>query len=100
MSTDKSFSFTAEVFLWDANSSWHFLALPIEIADEIEDSPVLRGGFGSVKVVVTIGSSNWTTSIFPDNKRKTFVLPLKKQIRRDESISVGDRVKVTLVLVN
>ena len=100
MNEHPSFTFTAEVFLWEANSAWHFIALPHDIADEIEDSPTLRGGFGSVKVNVVIGSSEWSTSIFPDTKRKTFVLPLKKSIRAKETLTVGDRPLVRLTLVN
>jgi UTP-glucose-1-phosphate uridylyltransferase len=47
-----------------------------------------------------IGSSEWSTSIFPDTKRKTFVLPLKKSIREKEALTVGDRPLVQLTLVN
>ncbi len=100
MNDNSDFTFTAEIFSWEANSAWHFIALPHDIADEIEDSPTLRGGFGSVKVNVVIGSSEWSTSIFPDTKRKTFVLPLKKSIREKEALTVGDRPLVQLTLVN
>jgi hypothetical protein len=49
-----------------------------------------------VKVKVTIGSSTWSTSVFPDAKRGTFVLPVKKPVRQAEGIEAGDRVKVAL----
>ena len=45
--------FEAEVWLWKSDASWHFVTVPEEVADEIEDMPVNRGGFGSVRVEVT-----------------------------------------------
>lgn len=95
-----NFTFHAEIFLWSGDSAWHFMALPTDIADEIEDSATLRGGFGSIKVLVTIGDSSWNTSIFPDRKRKTFILPIKREIRRAENLTEGDRPLVDLFLVN
>ncbi len=50
--------FEAEVWLWKSDAAWHFLTLPQDVADEIEDMPISRGGFGSLRVEVTIGSSS------------------------------------------
>jgi hypothetical protein len=95
-----NFTFHAEIFLWGGDSAWHFVAVPVDIADDIEDSATLRGGFGSVKVLVTIGNTTWNTSLFPDNKRKTFILPVKKEVRRAENLKEGDRPKIYLVIMN
>ena len=94
------FRFKSEIFLWSGDSAWHFIALPADIADDIEDSATLRAGFGSIKVQVTIGGSSWNTSIFPDSKRKTFILPVKKEVRRAENLTEGDRPVIQLVIMN
>ena len=82
--------FEAEVWLWKSDAAWHFLTVPEDVTDEIEDMPMNRGGFGSVRVEVTIGSSTWETSIFPSKDVGSFILPLKKPVRVAEGLGVGD----------
>lgn len=56
-----------------------------------------RRGFGSVKVTVTLGSSIWQTSLFP-NKDGSWFLPIKKPVRVAESLVEGEEVAVKLEL--
>ena len=49
-------------------------------------------GFGSIPVVVIIGKTRWKTSIFPDRKKGTYLLPLKTAVRQNEGISYGKTV--------
>lgn len=93
-------TFSAEV--WEHTSGgWHFLDLPEGIADDIEAQFGERaGGFGSVRVEVTVGASRWRTSLFPDTKRATYVLPLKKPVRVAEGIAAGDTITLRLVVVH
>src|SRR5262249_7825443 len=70
--------FTAELWAWDArrNDSWTFVSLPVDASDDIRDrTGDKRRGFGSVRVRVTIGTSTWTTSVFPDSGSGAYVLP-------------------------
>src|SRR5262245_57956699 len=79
--------FTAELWAWDArrNDSWTFVSLPVDASDDIRDrTGDKRRGFGSVRVRVTIGTSTWTTSVFPDSGSGAYVLPVKRPIRRAE----------------
>jgi hypothetical protein len=52
-----------------------------------------------VRVEVCIGSSRWRTSIFPDSKRRTYVLPIKKPIRTAEGLSAGSTATIELTVV-
>lgn len=90
--------FSAEIWEHspDDPGSWHFLTLPPEISDDIELEAGPREGFGSVRVEVTIGSSTWRTSLFPDNAAGSFVLPLKKPVRRAEGLYAGETCDVAL----
>ena len=99
MSADLEWTFEAEVWLWKADAAWHFVTLPHEVADEIEDLAVNRGGFGSVRVEVTIGSSTWRTSLFPSKQVESFVLPLKKAVRVAEGLEEGSSCSVHLAVV-
>lgn len=81
--------------------NWHFVTLPQALSDEIADLTVGRaGGFGSVRVEVTIGTSVWQTSLFPSKEQAAYVLPLKKPVRTEQSLRAGSATEVTLRLVN
>jgi hypothetical protein len=96
-----TFRFEAPLWLHPGDAAWHFLTLPFDVADDIEEisRPVQRG-FGSVRVRVTVGSTTWATSLFPDSKATSYLLPMKKAVRSAERIAVGDTVSVTLELVD
>jgi len=94
------FEFDAEVWEHDGSGSWHFVSLPEPIADDIEAAFGHRArGFGSLRVDVTIGGSRWQTSIFPDKKRGTYVLPVKKPVRVAEGLAEGSVARVALTVL-
>jgi len=103
MTTPGSYTFDAELWLWDARrtDAWTFVSLPIDVADEILDlaAPFTRG-FGSVRVEVAVGRTVWRTSIFPSSSAGTYVLPIKRAVRQAEGLTVGDLVPVRLTLVD
>jgi hypothetical protein len=91
-----TFEFSAPLWL-HAEGSWYFVSVPAEISDDIaERTAGLRGGFGSVRVTVAVGDTTWQTSVFPDKKTGTFVLPVKKSVRTAEDLEAGDDVQVGL----
>jgi hypothetical protein len=54
--------------------------------------------FGSLRVSATIGETRWDTSIFFDTKAGAFVLPVKADVRRKESLNLGDSVTCSIAL--
>jgi Domain of unknown function (DUF1905) len=50
-------------------------------------------------VRATIGSSTWTTSIFPSGQAG-YVLPVKRQVRVAEALDTGDVTTVTVELID
>lgn len=98
-----TYEFDAELWLWKARQadSWTFVSLPPDMADEVLDlaGPVARG-FGSLRVEVSVGSTVWRTSIFPDSSAKTYVLPVKKAVRKAEGVQAGDEVHVHLRILD
>ena len=101
------FSFTANVWLYPGTSAaWHFISLPkreSEIVKKEQDRRQVQGkkrrGWGAVKVRVAIGKTSWTTSIFPDKKSGTYLLPLKAGVRKKEGIAAKDAIKVSVNLL-
>ena len=53
-----------------------------------------------MSVEVTVGSTTWRTSIFPDTKSASFVLPVKKAVRLAERLDDGSSVAARLVLLD
>ena len=95
-----SYTFTAEIWEWTSRTSWFFVNVPEDQADDIEERYRRRAaGFGSVRVDVTIGSTNWQTSIFPSKENSTYVLPLKKAVRVAEGLEPGSSATVELRVV-
>ena len=95
--------FDAELWIWDARrgDSWTFVSLPGAASEEIRDMAAGgRRGFGSLRVRVTVGDSTWTTSIFPDRARDTYVLPIKRDIRKAQALDAGDVATVTVELID
>lgn len=94
---DPTFTFTSELVPWnDDKASWVFAHLPEEDAEEIRDIVPDRNGFGSIRVRGRIGSVEWTTSIFPDKATNSFVLPIKKKVRKDTGVDVGDVIEIEI----
>ena len=94
------FQFAAPLWEWSAQGGWFFVTLPTDAADEIAEIPRAARGFGSVRVRVTVGGTTWSTSVFPDTKVGSYVLPVKKAVRSAEGIAEGDDVDVTLEVVD
>lgn len=95
-----TFEFEARLQLHPGSEPWHFIHLPTDVSDDIADltSGTLRG-FGSVRVAVTVGGTAWRTSVFPDRRAGTFLLPVKKSVRAAEGLVAGDDVRVHLEVV-
>ena len=55
-----------------------------------------KRGWGSFPVVVTIGATNWKTSIFPDKKTGGYLLPLKADVRKKVKIQAEDTISLLL----
>jgi len=97
---------TAPLWIWTSDkalASWHFLTIEGAAGEAIHALALMRRlengrrkGWGSMKVLATIGDTSWETSIFPANDAKGWLLPVKAAVRKAESIVAGDEVKVTV----
>jgi hypothetical protein len=90
-------TFDATVWEYEGPAAWYFVTVPVDDADVIADATAGRtGGFGSVRVEVTVGTTTWRTSLFPDTKAGSYLLPLKRHVRDAEGLDVGSPVQVRL----
>jgi hypothetical protein len=92
-------SLTSKVVVYPGVGGWRFLGLPAKQAKEIKEQCGARArAWGSLPVVVTVGKTTWETSLFPDTKSGTYLLPLKAQVRKREGIADTATVRVTLAI--
>lgn len=94
----KPYRFSARLWRWPGNAAWHFITVPKKESLHIKESVPQKRGFGSVPVQVSVGESVWNTSVFPDSRSGTYLLPMKRAIRSAEGIDEGDTVSVSLVV--
>ncbi len=91
--------FTAKLWLYGGEVGWHFVSVPKVHSAKIKKAFAgMTRGFGSVPVLVQIGSSEWKTSIFPDSKSGMYLLPVKAVVRKKESLVAGSSVLVQLTV--
>lgn len=101
------FEFDAEVWRWKARTEeWAFLSVSQDASDEIREyidagaQGLGRRGFGAVRVEVRIGATTGRTSIFPGRSDGPYSLPLKKAVRKAESLDIGDSARVRLEILD
>lgn len=87
-----------KLWLYPGGGGWHFITLPKRQAAEIKGffAGPGRRGWGSVRVKATIGETGWETSIFPDSKSSSYLLPVKAAVRKSEGLVEGATVAFTL----
>lgn len=96
------YRFTASLWPWNAKAdgSWWFVTVPGDISDDIEERHGAdAGGFGSIKVEVTVGATTWRTSLFPASEQRAYVLPMKKSVRIAEALDEDEPFALSLVCV-
>jgi hypothetical protein len=94
-----TFAFDAEIWHHTGQAGWHFVTLPIDVADEVR----ARGDgahrpFGSLPVHARIGATAWTTSLFVDGKTSAYLLPIKARIRQREQLEADQLVHIQIEL--
>lgn len=96
--SSKQYVVKGTVWLYPGESAnWHFFTIPKKESSEIKETyKGLTRGWGSIPVEVTIGKTTWKTSIFPDSKSGTFILPIKAMVRKREEVYEGDPCTISL----
>ncbi|MEZ4156515.1 MAG: DUF1905 domain-containing protein [Candidatus Paceibacterota bacterium] len=100
MPKKKQYKVKTQVFAYPGMGGWHFASVPKKESEQIKkDFKDQARGWGSLPVEVKIGKTQWSTSIFPDKKSGTYLLPLKAQVRKAEGLFDQDKVAIEIRLV-
>jgi hypothetical protein len=89
--------FSGELWKNGGESSWWFIRLPVEDAEDLERFCSHRKmTFGSIRVTATIGATSWQTSVFRDTKSNSYLLPVKANVRSKEKLVEEITYEVTI----
>lgn len=92
--------FEAEIWKSEGAGGWHFVTVPPDLGFQIKAENGFGGpGWGMIKVRVTIKATSVETSIFPDKKSGSYLLPLKADVRKTARLAVGDTIRVRLEII-
>lgn len=88
-------AFEAEIIHWRGPAPYLFVPIPAEHVAEVSYAArQATYGWGCVPVTARIGTTDFTTSLFP--RGDTYMLPVKVAVQRAEGLGLGDRVTATL----
>lgn len=87
--------FTGAIWYWRGPAPFYFVTVPDDQSRELKAvSGFVTYGWGMIPVIARIGITEWKTSLFPKDGR--YLVPLKDNVRRAESLAEGDPVTVQL----
>ena len=91
------YTIKSKVWLYPGMAGWHFASMPKKESQEIKARfGKMAKGWGSLPVTVTVGKTSWKTSIFPDRKSDTYLLPLKSEVRKKEGIVADKTITLSI----
>ena len=83
------------IWFWRGPAPWYFVIIP---AQQCRDLSAIAGsvtyGWGMIPVHIRIGTTAWTTSLFPKDGR--YLVPIKASVRKAENLEEGDNVTIQL----
>lgn len=99
-------TFTGPVWVWRGSgtgpppkAAWYFITIAGDVANAIRTATRgVTGGFGSVRVTATIGTTQWQTSLFPSKESGGYLLPLKARVRKAQQLEGGGIATVSVTL--
>lgn len=96
----KKFTVSGKVWRYPGLGGWHFVYVNKTISQKIKDAVrnKKKVGFQFIRVRAQIGKTSWTTTLF-STKDGPYLLAIKADVRKKESIDDGDKVNATCTLL-
>lgn len=93
---NRDYTVRTRVWRWKGGP-WHFANVPPRASARIRSifGKTARG-WGSIRVRLCSGKTEWETSLFPDRKSGTYLFAIKADVRKAEDIGAGDAVTVKI----
>lgn len=91
------FTFTGPVVEWRGPAPFYFVAVPVEVSEDIKEAARGQEYWGQVAVEVRIGDTDFTTALFPKDGR--YLVPLKAVVRRELGAEPGEELTASMSLI-
>ena len=96
----RDYTVRTKVVRYKGAGGWHFAYLPLKPAALIKRRfGSTARGWGSIRVSIRIGDTEWATSLFPDRKSKTYLFAIKAAVRKAEDLGDGTRITARIQIV-
>ena len=93
------YTFTAPLWKYAGKGGWYFVSLPEAFSREIRSNLQWQeSGWGRMPATAEVSRRSWSTAIWYDTGRGTYLLPVKKDIRMGTGMAEGDEIAVRLTL--
>ncbi|MFZ4508158.1 MAG: DUF1905 domain-containing protein [Fimbriimonas sp.] len=90
--------FSGTAISWRGPAPFVFVPVPPEQSAEIKAVAAQASyGWGVIPALVTIGSTEYRTSLFP--REGIYLVPIKVVVQKAEKVEVGDELHVRLEVV-
>jgi hypothetical protein len=99
------YALTATLWRWSGGANggdWFFATIDGAVGEALSGTALMqrletgrRAGFGSVKVTVCVGATEWRTSAFP-SKEHGWMVPVKAAVRKAEGLVEGEAFALSL----
>ena len=87
--------FSGPIWHWVGPAPHYFVSVPEEECVDLKAaSKLVTYGWGMIPVRVTIGQTEWKTSLFP--RDGGYIVPIRANVRKAEGLNEGDEVTVHL----
>lgn len=93
-----NYTIREKVWIWPSIAGWHFVTLPKKLYQEIKYATV-KPRVGFVPIEATLGATTWRTSLFPHTSEGTYLLAVKAQVRKKESVLAGDTLRISFRII-
>ncbi|MBB4613379.1 DUF1905 domain-containing protein [Novosphingobium taihuense] len=103
--SDDAYATTTTLWRWSGGANggdWFFVTVDGEVGEALSATALMhrletgrRAGWGSVKVTVQVGETEWRTSAFP-SKERGWMVPIKASVRKAEGLIEGEAFALQL----
>ena len=97
MNPDLHFSLSKPLGRFPGSAAYFYIQLDTATSALIKEIAP-KGGWGSVRVAITAGSSSWKTSLFPRSGHNAYFFFVKASVRSHEHFTEGDMIDFTISL--
>lgn len=93
----RDYNVRGEVWRWQGDHGLHFVTLPEKDGSDIRKrfGRTVKG-WGSIRVRICIGETEWATSLFPHKEANSYLFAIKAGVRKAEKIRSGDTITATV----